>query len=85
MLNIRTAALSLALNWGGNTRPWRDASVIALLVLAPVVWTMFTFWIRYKGEKALLPVSIFKSFSIYAILVFSFVTRFTMLLGMCVG
>ncbi|KAJ7737380.1 ABC transporter [Mycena metata] len=72
--------LVLALQWGGNTKPWGDKDVIICFVFAAVLTVAFVAWEIYVDETAMVPTSIFKSRSIYAILVFSFLTRFSMLI-----
>nr|CRX79083.1 hypothetical protein ls5930a1_00125 [Leucosporidium scottii] len=71
--------LVLALQWGGNTKPWNDGSVIACLVLAVVLGAILVLWQRYLGDKAMVPPAIFKSFSVFAIIAFAFTTRFCLL------
>lgn len=53
--------LVLALQWGGNTKPWNDGSVIACLVLAVVLGAFLVLWQRYLGDKAMVPPAIFKN------------------------
>ncbi|GAA6048504.1 hypothetical protein JCM3770_006526 [Rhodotorula araucariae] len=73
-------ALMLALQWGGNQKPWDDGAVIACFVVAGVVGIALVFWQRYMGDRAMVPGKIFKSVSIYAILVSAFVTRCSLLI-----
>ncbi|KAJ7737370.1 ABC transporter [Mycena metata] len=73
-------ALVLALQWGGNTKPWGDKAVIICFVLAAVLTGVFIAWEIYLDETAMVPTSIFKSRSIYAILAFCFLTRFSYLI-----
>ncbi|KAJ7276744.1 transporter [Mycena rebaudengoi] len=73
-------SLVLGLQWGGNTKPWNDPAVIVTLVLAGVIAVMFVLWERWVGDRAMVPVKIFKSRSIYAIMIFRFFNRFFMLL-----
>ncbi|KAJ7474899.1 ABC transporter [Mycena latifolia] len=56
--------LVLALQWGGNTKPWNDKAVIIALLC----------------DAAMTPVKVFKSRSIYAIIMFCFLSRFSTLL-----
>ncbi|GAA5961653.1 hypothetical protein JCM3765_000464 [Sporobolomyces pararoseus] len=72
-------ALVLALQWGGNQKPWNDGAVIACLVVAGVGFIVFGFWQRYLGDRALVPPRIFKDYSIWAICVTCFMTRCSML------
>ncbi|KAF8146929.1 transporter [Mycena galopus ATCC 62051] len=72
--------LVLALQWGGNTKPWGDKDIIICFVFAGVLSVAYIAWEIYKGEQAMTPTSIFKSRSVWAILAFSFLTRFSLLL-----
>ncbi|KAJ3709983.1 major facilitator superfamily domain-containing protein [Lentinula raphanica] len=72
--------LVLALQWGGNTKPWGDKAVIISFVFAGVCTIAFIFWEIYRGDIAMVPTQIFKSRSIYAIITYSFLTRFSLLL-----
>ncbi|KAF8176416.1 transporter [Mycena galopus ATCC 62051] len=72
--------LILALQWGGNTKPWGDKDIIICFVFAGVLSVAYVAWEIYMGERAMTPTSIFKSCSVWAILAFSFLTRFSLLL-----
>ncbi|KAJ7145232.1 MFS general substrate transporter [Mycena filopes] len=72
--------LVLALQWGGNTKAWGDKAVITCFVFAAVLTVAFISWEIYLGETAMVPTSIFKSRSIYALLIFAFLTRFSQLI-----
>ncbi|KAK7445464.1 hypothetical protein VKT23_014883 [Stygiomarasmius scandens] len=72
--------LILALQWGGNQKPWNDGGVIACFVLSPVLFGIFIGWEKWYGEQAMLPLPIFKDLSIYAVMFYSFLTRFCLLL-----
>ncbi|KAJ7026760.1 ABC transporter [Mycena alexandri] len=72
--------LVLALQWGGNTKPWGDKDVIICFVFAAVLTVALIAWEIYIDETAMVPTSIFKSRSVYALLVFSFLTRFSQLI-----
>ncbi|KAF7305394.1 Major facilitator transporter-like protein [Mycena chlorophos] len=73
--------LVLALQWGGNTKPWSSPAVITCLALTPVLATLTIIWEIKLGERAMVPTkSVFKSRSIYAIILFAFLTRFAQLL-----
>ncbi|EEB89971.1 hypothetical protein MPER_11882 [Moniliophthora perniciosa FA553] len=50
--------LLLPVQWGGNTRPWNDAAVIALFVVAVVLLGAFLAWERYKGKEAMIPLEV---------------------------
>ncbi|KAJ7036886.1 ABC transporter [Mycena alexandri] len=73
-------SLVLALQWGGNTKPWNDKDIIICFVMAGVLTGIFIGWEIFRGEKAMTPTTIFKSGSIYAILIYSFLARFSLLL-----
>ncbi|KAJ7082360.1 ABC transporter [Mycena belliarum] len=73
-------SLSLSLQWGGNTKAWNDTAVIVCFVMAGVLSAMFCAWEMRIGDRAMTPTTIFKSLSIWAILLFSFLTRFSLLL-----
>ncbi|KAJ3997132.1 ABC transporter [Lentinula boryana] len=72
--------LVLALQWGGNTKPWNDKAVIISFVFAAVCTIAFIAWEIYRGDIAMVPTQIFKSRSVYAIITYSFLTRFSLLL-----
>jgi MFS family permease len=73
-------SLVLALQWGGNTKPWSDKAVIICFVFAGVLAIVFIAWETYLGERAMTPTAICKSRSIYAILAYCFLNRFVLLL-----
>ncbi|KAJ7111835.1 transporter [Mycena epipterygia] len=72
--------LSLSLQWGGNTKPWGDKAVIICFVFSAVLAAAWILWEIYLGDRAMTPMKIFKSRSIYAIVAYSFLTRFSLLL-----
>ncbi|KAK7045105.1 major facilitator transporter-like protein [Favolaschia claudopus] len=72
--------LDLALQWGGNTKAWGDEDVIICFVLAAVAGAVFISWEIHKGERAMTPTSIFRTASVWAILAYSFLSRFALLL-----
>ncbi|KAJ6629312.1 ABC transporter [Mycena sp. CBHHK59/15] len=73
-------SLVLGLQWGGNTKPWGSADVIVCLVLAPVLAIVLVLWERFLGDRAMVPLTIFKSMSIYAICFFAIFNRFNLLI-----
>ncbi|GAA5886794.1 hypothetical protein JCM6882_005893 [Rhodosporidiobolus microsporus] len=75
-------SLVLALQWGGNQKPWNDGSVIACLVVAGVIFIVTIFWERYLGDRAMVPVKIFSHgpVSINGILASAFLTRCSLLI-----
>ncbi|KAJ6551731.1 major facilitator superfamily domain-containing protein [Mycena capillaripes] len=72
--------LELALQWGGNTKPWNDKAVIICLVLAVVLTIVFISWEKYFGDHAMTPTAIFNSRSISGIMIYSFLNRFLIML-----
>ncbi|CAK5278291.1 unnamed protein product [Mycena citricolor] len=73
-------SLVLALQWGGNTKPWGDKDVIICFVFAAVLAVAFILWEIRAGDRAMTPTTIFKSRSVYAIVAYCFLSRFTLLL-----
>ncbi|KAF7303146.1 Major facilitator transporter-like protein [Mycena kentingensis (nom. inval.)] len=73
-------SLVLALQWGGNTKPWGDTAVIVTFVVGGVLAILAVCWEIWLGERAMVPTAIFKSRSIYAIMVYCFLSRFSFLL-----
>ncbi|CAG7852110.1 Putative HC-toxin efflux carrier TOXA [Serendipita indica DSM 11827] len=53
-------ALLLPLQWGGVTKAWNDRSVIALFVVFGVLLIAFIAWQFYMGERAMMPLQLFK-------------------------
>lgn len=56
----------LALQWGGQTYPWSDGRIIALLVLAGVLAIVFVLIQIWRQEAATIPPRIFKQRTIVA-------------------
>lgn len=54
----------LGLEWGGITKPWNNASVIACLVMSVVLAVLFFAWEWYMGEKAMLPLYMLKNHTV---------------------
>ncbi|KAF7328388.1 Major facilitator transporter-like protein [Mycena venus] len=73
-------SMVLALQWGGNTKPWGDKDVIICFVFAGVLTVAYIAWEIYMGESAMTPTAIFKSRSVWAILSYCFLARFSFLL-----
>ncbi|KZP04162.1 MFS general substrate transporter [Athelia psychrophila] len=72
--------VSLSLQWGGNTKAWGDKDVIICFVFSAAIAVAFVFWEIYLGDKAMVPLKIFRSGSIYAIIAYCFLSRFSLLL-----
>jgi len=53
-------SLLLPLQWGGVTKAWSDKSVIACLCVFAVLLPSFIAWEWFKGDKALMPLSLWK-------------------------
>ncbi|GJJ12846.1 hypothetical protein Clacol_007091 [Clathrus columnatus] len=55
---ISVTLVMLALQAGGNTKPWSDGTVIAPLVLGVLMFIAFGFWERRQRFRAILPISL---------------------------
>lgn len=53
-------SLLLALQWGGNQKPWNSADVIATLVVAGVLLIAFAVWEYRLGKRAMVPLDLLK-------------------------
>ncbi|KAJ7677128.1 ABC transporter [Mycena polygramma] len=69
-------SIILALQWGGNTKPWNDRAVITCFVLSGVLTAAFIAWEIFLDDRAMTPVAILHSRSIYAILAYAMLGRF---------
>ncbi|KAF7318473.1 Major facilitator transporter-like protein [Mycena chlorophos] len=72
--------LILALQWGGNTKPWNSPAVIVCFVLFPVLAAAAIWWEVRLDERAMVPTMIFKNYSTYAIVFYAFIARFSLLI-----
>ncbi|KDQ12822.1 hypothetical protein BOTBODRAFT_189074 [Botryobasidium botryosum FD-172 SS1] len=70
-----TTCLVLALQWGGNTKPWNSGDVIATFVVFGVLLVLFILWQFYKGDRALLPLHLFNSMTVVGCCICAFFTR----------
>ena len=75
--------LILGLQWGGNTKAWSNGSVIATLVLGPVLLVVWGGWEYFMGEGAMVPPAIFgggwkQGGSVVCIITYGFCTRVIM-------
>ncbi|KAJ7741708.1 ABC transporter [Mycena metata] len=77
---VTVTTLVLALQWGGNIKPWGDKDVIICFVFAAALSVVFIAWEIYVDERAMVPTAIFKSRSIYAIQVYAFFNQFCLTL-----
>ncbi|KND94612.1 putative HC-toxin efflux carrier TOXA [Tolypocladium ophioglossoides CBS 100239] len=57
--------LLLALQWGGQTKPWSSADVIGCLVGAFLIASLFVYWQWRRGDVALIPLRVLKKRSIW--------------------
>ncbi|KAJ7624664.1 ABC transporter [Roridomyces roridus] len=73
-------SLVLALQWGGNTKAWGNYAVIVCFVFAVVLAIALIFWEIRQKDRAMVPTSIFHSRSVYAIILYAFLTRVSLLL-----
>ncbi|KAJ7617373.1 ABC transporter [Roridomyces roridus] len=69
--------LVLALQWGGNTKPWNDQSVIISFVFFGVLSVAFIAWEIWLKDRAMVPTAIFHSASVWAIIAYCFFNRFS--------
>ncbi|KAF7298821.1 Major facilitator superfamily protein [Mycena indigotica] len=80
LISSALTTLVLALQWGGNQKPWNDKAVIICLVLAVLLTAALIVWEKRLGDKAMSPTAIFHSLSIYAMMLYTFLLRFCFLL-----
>ncbi|KAJ7649594.1 major facilitator superfamily domain-containing protein [Mycena rosella] len=73
-------SVSLALQWGGNTKAWDDKAVITTFVVSGVLAGAFAAWEVKIGDRAMTPTTVFHSVSVWAIIAYCFLTRFSLLL-----
>ncbi|KAH7917130.1 hypothetical protein BV22DRAFT_1124080 [Leucogyrophana mollusca] len=50
--------LLLPLQWGGNSKPWDSATVIALFIVSSVLFGAFLACERSKGDEAMIPLAV---------------------------
>jgi hypothetical protein len=62
----------LALQYGGQKKPWNSSLVIGLLVGAVLIWTAFIFWEIYQGDRAMLMPRLLRQRSIFQPSIFQF-------------
>ncbi|KAM0746249.1 MFS general substrate transporter [Meredithblackwellia eburnea MCA 4105] len=73
-------ALSISLQWGGGLRPWSDPAVIACFALFGVLTAAFLAWEIWLGDRALVPLRIFRNLSISLVMVYNSLVRVSMML-----
>ncbi|KIH92821.1 efflux pump antibiotic resistance protein [Sporothrix brasiliensis 5110] len=62
----------LALQYGGQTAPWKSGKVIGPLVAFVVITVIFGFWERYNGERAMIVPRLIASRNVWPNAVFAF-------------
>ncbi|KAK0636149.1 major facilitator superfamily-domain-containing protein [Bombardia bombarda] len=62
----------LALQYGGQTKPWRSATVIGLIVGFVAILTTFGVWEVYNGERSMVVPRLFKQRSVWVSSIYSF-------------
>lgn len=62
----------LALQYGGQTRPWSDATVIGLLVGFVLISIAFGFWEWYNGERSMIVPRLFRNRDVWVSSIFTF-------------
>jgi len=72
-------SLLLALQWGGSTYAWNNARVVALLVLAAVLFAVWVVIQAYGGENATVPPRVFLQRSIVCAMAFALCVSGSML------
>jgi len=76
-------SLLLALQWGGNAKPWNSGDVIACLVVAGVLVIIFVGWEHYIGpEKAMLPLHLATNRTVWGSSLSAFFLSMAMLSGL---
>jgi hypothetical protein len=56
----------LALEWGGQTYPWKSAIIIGLLVGSLFGLCIFLAWERNRGDRAMIPLSLLGQPRVYS-------------------
>ncbi|PLN85653.1 major facilitator superfamily domain-containing protein [Aspergillus taichungensis] len=62
----------LALQWGGGEYPWTSATVIGMLAGFAISMLIFIVWQIYRGNSALIPITLLTDRSILLSLIFAF-------------
>jgi len=74
-------SLLLPLQWGGNTRPWSDKTVIAMLCVFGVLLIMFIAWEFHRKDTAILPLRLFWNRTLTGTAIESFFLLLSVLVG----
>jgi hypothetical protein len=62
----------LALEYGGQQRPWNSSLVIGLLVGAVIIWIAFIFWEVFQSDRAMLMPRLLRQRSVWQPSIFQF-------------
>lgn len=65
--------LTLAMQWGGQTKAWSDGSVIATVILFPVLFLGFILVEYLRGARAMIPLRLLKPRIAWANALYNFV------------
>ncbi|KAL4947685.1 MFS general substrate transporter [Aspergillus filifer] len=74
LLLVSLICLTLALQWGGQTKAWNDGSVIATLVLWILLTIAFVVTEWLQGSRAMAPFSILKQRTTWSNAIFCFIS-----------
>jgi hypothetical protein len=72
LIMVTTICYLLAMEWGGTTKSWGSADVVAMMVLFPVLILVFVLNEWRQGEKAQLTFRILKNRTLLAVCFFAF-------------
>ncbi|KAI5861394.1 putative MFS transporter [Durotheca rogersii] len=75
LLLVSLICLTLALQWGGQTKPWDDGSVIATLVLCLALTIIFVVVEELQGARAMIPLRLLKPRMTWANALYSYVSN----------
>lgn len=67
-----TIQLLLGLDYGGNKYAWNSATVIGLFCGAGATFIVFLIWEYFKGDEAMLPLSMMKQRGVWSSCLFAF-------------
>lgn len=65
--------LTLAMQWGGQTKAWNDGSVIATLIMFPVIFLSFILVEYFQKSRAMIPLRLLKPRIAWANALYNFV------------
>ncbi|KAF2679050.1 MFS gliotoxin efflux transporter glia [Lentithecium fluviatile CBS 122367] len=75
LLLAALVCLTLALQWGGQAKPWKDGSVIATLVLWVVLMIIFFMVEGFQGDRAMVPLKLLKPRMTWTNVLYSFTSN----------